>query len=393
MEPITRISHILQTIETFPKVFVDAFHEEFGLEQLLGSIQDFIKSRFYDSEICLELFSQAQFRDLLTCIVHDNDNLSIEDCHEQFHRLIRCPVPDSCGECFLEKLCQGRKEGEYRRMRTLKHLQEQNLFHKNDVMEMQLLRKSFHGSESIFHYLVEWNPTALKTLNKYKMTLLQELIEYRYPIEKIKLAFKAGLKYLPNELGLLLFTEVGNVSPYTLLMNEDTLFQFGKEGLTIIDECFHEVEHFKLQATDPTPNLNPFMVAAWSPSPCLDLMYYLLRKDPSVLLQSEHDSFSEERRFEGNLDEVCIDDIFTCDGLIGFRLAPDPTTNPFLLAVCDQSCPSLDLVYNLLRKDPSKLLQFNPCYTKEREFEEGTRRKRRKISGCVQASTCVIDLT
>ena len=89
-----------------------------------------------------------------------------------------------------------------------------------------------HANEAIFHYLVEWDPIALKTrpsTSSHDNSLLSAILrcstmsqdfgdrifsngeedpsdEYFsvYSIETIKMVLKAGLKYFPNELGLLL---------------------------------------------------------------------------------------------------------------------------------------------------------------------------------------------
>jgi hypothetical protein len=56
-------------------------------------------------------------------------------------------------------------------------------------------------------------------------------------------------------------------------------------GWTIIEECLEEVGDLKLHSPDPSTNHYPFMYAATDQSSKhLDLVYYLLRKDPSVLL-------------------------------------------------------------------------------------------------------------
>ena len=297
MEPIERVHHIFQTIKTLPTAFVDDFCNE-----ILVNIQGSIEARLRDNAICVEDFSNKQFQDLLSCMVILKDDSRKEEYSEHYHRIIRRSLPETCGECLLEKLCHGEPEDEYRRLSTLKHLRAMNLFHKEDIMEMQLLRESFHASQSICHYLMEWNPIALKTLDKHRLTLLQELIEYNYPIETMKMALKAGLKYLVNELGLLYFTTEGNESPYVLLMDENKT----KAGWTIIEECLDEVEDFILPVPDRITNLYPFMVAACDQScPSVDLVYYLLRKDPSVMLQFTPSYYDERGLEEGACMSIC----------------------------------------------------------------------------------------
>ena len=131
--------------------------------------------------------------------------------------------------------------------------------------------------------------------------LLQNVICHNHPIATIKMVLKAGLKYFPNKLGFLLniglkcflsfndFYRKRNDKGETPISNAlSECITFGPEkllGWTIIEECLEEVGDLKLHSPDPSTNLYPFMYAATDQS-CkhLDLVYYLLRKDPSVLL-------------------------------------------------------------------------------------------------------------
>ena len=102
--------------------------------------------------------------------------------------------------CMLADICYGEEhDDEFKRLSTLKHLRELNLLQKEDITETQLLRQScrvgeddndeglflpsgYPANESIFHYLVEWDPTALKTLDTRPIvdgeyTLLQEVMD------------------------------------------------------------------------------------------------------------------------------------------------------------------------------------------------------------------------
>jgi hypothetical protein len=312
MESFQHVSNIFQTIETLPREFVDKFHEkmEQKVEQLLETVQEFIKCSLSDI-ICVEDFSKNQFQDLLKCMVlfneesiNEESKTSNEESNGQYYLPIRRSLrgEDDHGGCVLEALCRDTPWDEYRRLKMLKHLRRLKLFHKNDITEMQLLRESFRASQSIFHYLVDWDPTALLTLDKNRLTLLQELIEWCYSPKLIRRILEAGLKYLPYELGLLLFTAEGNESPYALLMDKNRIgLTNGEEaGWTIIEQCLEEVADLKLPEPDPTTNLYPFMVAACDQScPCVDLVYYLLRKDPSVMLQFNRSNNDERGLEEG----------------------------------------------------------------------------------------------
>lgn len=57
------------------------------------------------------------------------------------------------------------------------------------------------------------------------------------------------------------------------------------KGRTVIEEFLEEVRFLNLDTLEPSMNMHPFMYAAMDAS-CdyLDLVDYLVRKDPSVLI-------------------------------------------------------------------------------------------------------------
>jgi hypothetical protein len=139
---------------------------------------------------------------------------------------------------------------------------------------------------------VEWDPTALKSKHESCVIcgdciLLQEVIEAEYPTEIQQVLLKAGLKHFPIELGrelLLNFTtdlHLGAAETQKWIGTH----VFWQDKWTTIEECLEEVQDLKLQEPNTTTNLYPFMIAASDQSyPCLNLVYYLLKRDPSVML-------------------------------------------------------------------------------------------------------------
>ena len=89
---------------------------------------------------------------------------------------------------------------------------------------------------------------------------------------------QAGLRHFPHELGLLLQKDANNS---TAIRAACWLWLVNWK---LIVQCFEEMGNDKIFEKDPTTNLYPFMLAAADDStPRLDLVYYLLRKDPEVL--------------------------------------------------------------------------------------------------------------
>lgn len=222
----------------------------------------------------------------------------------------------------LKQLCNADPSNESRGLSTIKHLRDLDILQKQDIKDLDLLPHccKFDGSsayrgeklpkranEDIFNYLVEWDPTALKEMRysdyaKFQRTLLQDVMSDTgyYPTDTVRLVLRAGLKHLPHELGLLLLETRGYASPLSYAFQEDTRFET-KNAWPLIEECLDEVvlgqEGLKLQEPNPDTKLYPFMTAATDQS-CnhVDLVYYLLRKDPSVV--SHFDISGEEREKE-----------------------------------------------------------------------------------------------
>ena len=185
-------------------------------------------------------------------------------------------------------------------------------------------------NELSFTYLLELNPDALK--RGTDLTPLEEVIDYHsfvthqnpvsmpyrhYDSEEfdhyhinnnitsmIKLILKAALKHHPYGLGLLFQNQ-----PYYILHDRDryrgeTAFVMAcgrsehdekyyhtrsnqeQSGWDIIKECLEEVNDQRILEQNPKTGLYPFMLVAAdkiSSFGQLEFLYYLLRKEPSVL--------------------------------------------------------------------------------------------------------------
>jgi hypothetical protein len=223
---------------------------------------------------------------------------------------------DEDDRTVLESLCHVDATHDSRCLSVLKHLRGLDVFRQSDIIDMRLLQCSCkvqgtlyckeeekkaeekdRMNTCIFHFLVEWDPTALNFIGENKRTddfygdfLLGEVLYNPFPIETKTLVFKAGLKHFPHDLGLLTL-HCDSYEPFIWTLDRC------KEGIEwiIIEECFWKVggHDLNLHEPDPRTNLYPFMTATrfWYP---IELVYCLLRKDPSVLLH--FDSGGERQR-------------------------------------------------------------------------------------------------
>jgi hypothetical protein len=104
-----------------------------------------------------------------------------------------------------------------------------------------------------------------------------------------KRVIKAGLKHFPHDLGLLLLEAGDYGSPFDIALNGMYGISPKVPGWPMIEECLEQAvvgqePGLKLQDLHSNTNLYPFMTAAHQSHNHVDLIYYLLRKDPSALL-------------------------------------------------------------------------------------------------------------
>jgi hypothetical protein len=153
-------------------------------------------------------------------------------------------------------------------LNVMKRLREMDLLKKEDINEYRLLSFSMHVlAERRFEYLVDWDPAALKEC--YESSLGNS-------INNFKLAIKAGIKYFPQDIGHLAFQ-------YMAKYKHEAQQQEKDEAWKMIRDCLDEADPNKILKKNQDTNLYPFMTAAEGSRCYLDVVYYLLRKDPSVL--------------------------------------------------------------------------------------------------------------
>jgi hypothetical protein len=170
---------------------------------------------------------------------------------------------------------------------VLKKLREMDLFKKEDIKTYRLLSATWEGSRSFreltFEYLLEWDPDALKECQCMNRTLLHKTASENVIFQNImifKRTLVAGLKHYPHEIGFLFHKDDLGESAYT-----EACKIFGEEGTwdTALG-CLEETDPKKVLERNPCTNMYPFMMATSDDSVgCLDVVYYLLRKDPVVL--------------------------------------------------------------------------------------------------------------
>jgi hypothetical protein len=161
---------------------------------------------------------------------------------------------------------------------------------KEDIKEYNLLWDSCKESSSKrFNYFADWDPSVLK-LRWHDISLLHSRAfvspqSASWGISTFQLALSATLRHYPHELGLLLLKSAEGRTPFQMARE-----QFGEQGFwKMIKKYLDEFNGgSKILERNPERNMYPFLLAAVGDDTSeLDLVYYLVRRNPLTLL-SEH---------------------------------------------------------------------------------------------------------
>jgi len=166
---------------------------------------------------------------------------------------------------------------------AMKRLRKCNLLRKEDIWQFDLLPGACNPScRQRFEYLVDWYSEALREYNNDGNLFFHKVIDISYAqeIEHFAMMLKAGLKYYPEELGLL------------FQKNSDgkTACEFASEKhgeyatCRAIEKCIDDTSDNRIAERNPVTNVYPFMHAAAGDSGDLNVLYYLLRRNPEVII-------------------------------------------------------------------------------------------------------------
>jgi hypothetical protein len=172
-------------------------------------------------------------------------------------------------------------KSDLRRLDVIKRLREMGLLKKEDIRKYDLLWDSCNDcSSQRFNYFADWDPSILKEQQWDRCFATPWALRYRY--SAFQLALSATLRHYPRELGLLLLKDDEGETSFQTTRNE-----FGKEkAWKAIKKCLDESDgSSNILEKNSESNMYPFMFAAAdSDTSELDLVYYLVRRNPLSLL-------------------------------------------------------------------------------------------------------------
>jgi hypothetical protein len=236
----------------------------------------------------------------------------------------------------LNSLCDRGQDGDkgMARLNVLKELRRSNLLLKKDIRDLQLLipESCCPEREMIFHYLADWDPTALKAI------IFNIILVDGDEMENFPILLKASLRHYPEELGLLF----QNHNREGKTMCECAFEKYGK------DKTFRAIDEFIPFDQTTIPILHH--VAQKAPNLLNDFIIYY----PSAvdLRDSLGRTWYQAKLACGNTTYRNSATFFT--GLNDYEIAEiDPETDlpPFMVAASGETS-DLSAVYYLLRRSP-----------------------------------------
>ena len=170
------------------------------------------------------------------------------------------------------------------------NLKQLGIMKKEDIHDHKLIKEAAEKEQfDLLNWLVEWDPkSSLKGFHDtiyhysrdsrsyYPMMHYYASKKYHVFIEILEVT----LRHYPEQLGLLFLEDSENNNATVI----STAYKnVGKDmAWDDIEEELSKIDPLKLISFDEEANMFPFMVAAQGESADLDLLYYLMRKDPEV---------------------------------------------------------------------------------------------------------------
>uniref|UniRef100_A0A7S4AA89 Uncharacterized protein n=1 Tax=Pseudo-nitzschia australis TaxID=44445 RepID=A0A7S4AA89_9STRA len=173
----------------------------------------------------------------------------------------------------------------------MKRLRELELFKKEDIIAYNLIGSLLQGPvfpEQRFRFLVEWNPNCLAAFIDIRL-FMRTLLPIKYAaisddmgVVGFQKVFEIGMEHFPKKFGFLFHKGLNEKSPF----RNGTAYQVacqkhGKENVEkIIDDAWNTA---RARNDRKQIGLDALLYASAESTVHLDLVYFLLRRDPSLL--------------------------------------------------------------------------------------------------------------
>ena len=179
-------------------------------------------------------------------------------------------------------------------LHVLIQLRRMGLLKKEDIqmydLVIQLCSQTWYFAEKQFRFLVEWDPSVLINPNRFgnlPIVHVARSTKYHSSIREFQLVFEYGIRYFPKKKGInILFHK--NTYGSTPFQYACTTFR--------CDEVIKIVEETLARYSDTPLNvIEALLSAAIDENSHLDCVYFLLRREPDVLVKLLPQSQSESQ--------------------------------------------------------------------------------------------------
>ena len=156
---------------------------------------------------------------------------------------------------------------------AMKRLQEMGFLRKEDIKKYGLLRLSLScAKKHRFNYLADFDSKTLRELIRRRKRSLM----LHDSVQIFQMVLTASLRLFPKELGLVFLKDGKGRSSFNIAN-----MKYGKKrAWEIIEQCLDNPECIRTIEKNPETKMLQLMHAAAGDS--LDMVYYLLRRDPIV---------------------------------------------------------------------------------------------------------------
>ena len=211
---------------------------------------------------------------------------------------------------------------------VMKKLRQMGYLKKEDIRRYDILDALWDDhilAEKRLRFLVEWDPSSLLQSDKVDNIPLHDAA-LNLSIQPFQIVFKYGLLYFPEKKGICLLFQNNK--------NSTTPFQhacsiFGQdEVMTVVEDTL--LDYQRSSSHDDSNNAEPYNVvdalimAAIDESVHLDCVYFLLRRQPDVLVKLLSQSSSSTEVSASNDDN---DNIISHDGDDGISSRTNNSSN------------------------------------------------------------------
>ena len=180
-------------------------------------------------------------------------------------------------------------------LQVLIQLRRMGLLKKKDIRNCNLIYSILYNggpgfSERRFRFVVEWDPTSLlqERIYDYEIRKNTCIIPLHHAalnsyIHVFQFVFEYGIRYFPKKKGINLLFKINEneETPFRLACNK-----FGyEEVMRVIEESLIRCYSLSLDNSPPLNIVEALLMAATDESVHLDCVYFLLRRQPDVLIK------------------------------------------------------------------------------------------------------------